>query len=50
MCTATDEHPVPVHTRNEKGVWQEVRKVQDDVTDAATAFAGSLSFVYLHVG
>jgi uncharacterized membrane protein len=46
----TDEHAVPVHTRNEKGVWQEVRKVQDDVTDAVTAFAGSLSFVYLHVG
>jgi uncharacterized membrane protein len=48
--TTADEPPVEVHTRHEQGVWAEVRKVQDDVTDAVTAFAGSLSFVYLHVG
>ena len=44
-----DEAPLQVHTRHEQGVWAEVRKVQDEVTDAVTAFAGSLSFVYLHV-
>jgi uncharacterized membrane protein len=43
-------HPLPVHTRHERWAWRDVRKVQDDVTDAVTAFAGSLSFVYLHVG
>ena len=41
---------VPFHTRHEKGVRAELRKVQDDVTDAVTSFAGSLSFVYLHIG
>lgn len=39
-----------MHTRHEKGAWAELRKAQDDVTDAVTSFAGSLSFVYLHVG
>ncbi|MCU1601758.1 MAG: hypothetical protein JWO22_2467 [Frankiales bacterium] len=39
-----------VHTRHEKELWASVRKAQDDVTDAVTAFAGSLSFVYIHVG
>jgi uncharacterized membrane protein len=38
------------HTRHEQAVWASVRKVQDDVTDAITAFAGSLAFVYIHVG
>jgi uncharacterized membrane protein len=38
------------HTRSEKDVWATVRKAQDDVTDAITAFAGSLSFVYIHIG
>ncbi|MCU1621203.1 MAG: hypothetical protein JWL79_48 [Frankiales bacterium] len=38
------------YTRHEKDAWAGVRKVQDDVTDAITAFAGSLSFVYIHVG
>ncbi|MCU1595844.1 MAG: hypothetical protein JWO12_3236 [Frankiales bacterium] len=41
---------LPVHTRNEKSLWADVRKVQDDVTDAITAFAGSLAFVYIHIG
>ncbi len=45
-----EDSPLPVHTRHEQGVWKEFRKAQDDVTDAVTAFAGSLSFVYLHVG
>jgi uncharacterized membrane protein len=40
-------HP---HTRSEKAVWASVRKAQDDVTDSITSFAGSLSFVYIHVG
>ena len=39
-----------VHTPHEKDRWAAVRKAQDDVTDAITAFAGSLSFVYIHVG
>ena len=43
----TDLQP---HTRHEKDAWASVRKVQDDVTDAITAFAGSLAFVYIHVG
>ena len=38
------------HTRSERDVWGSVRKAQDEVTDAITAFAGSLSFVYLHIG
>jgi uncharacterized membrane protein len=38
------------HTRAEHSAWAEVRRAQDRVTDAITAFAGSLSFVYLHVG
>jgi uncharacterized membrane protein len=39
-----------VHTRAEHKVWAEVRRVQDVVADKITAFAGSLSFVYIHVG
>jgi uncharacterized membrane protein len=46
----TDPLAPHVHTRSETSVWGEVRKVQDDVTDAITAFAGSLSFVYIHIG
>ena len=42
--------PIPVSTRHERSVWAGVRKAQDDVTDSVTAFAGSLSFVYLHIG
>ncbi|MCW2543599.1 MAG: hypothetical protein JWM40_1151, partial [Frankiales bacterium] len=38
------------HTRHEREMVAAFRKVQDDVTDAVTAFAGSLSFVYLHIG
>ncbi|MCW2598307.1 MAG: hypothetical protein JWM02_136 [Frankiales bacterium] len=41
---------LPLHTRPEKGVWNGLRKSQDDLTDAVTAFAGSLSFVYIHIG
>ena len=37
-------------TRSEHAVWQEVRRVQDRVTDAITDFAGSLRFVWIHVG
>jgi uncharacterized membrane protein len=42
--------PLHVHTRHERRAWADLRRVQDDVTDAVTAFAGSLSFVYIHVG
>ena len=42
--------PFRVHTRHEKGAWAEIRRVQDDLTDGVTAFAGSLLFVYLHIG
>jgi uncharacterized membrane protein len=42
--------PMEFHTRAEHTVWTEVRRVQDAVTDSITAFAGSLSFVYIHVG
>ena len=38
------------HTRHERELVAGFRKVQDDVTDAVTAFAGSLSFVYIHIG
>ena len=48
--TTDDLHGIPLSTRHERGVWKDLRKAQDDVTDAVTAFAGSLSFVYLHVG
>ena len=41
---------VPVRTRHEKSLVADVRKVQDELTDAVTAFAGSLSFVYIHIG
>jgi uncharacterized membrane protein len=44
-----DDPALPLHTRNERHVWADVRKAQDELTDAVTAFAGSLSFVYLHV-
>ena len=40
---------LPLHTRSERHVWAELRRVQDRVTDAITAFAGSLSFVYIHI-
>jgi len=46
----TEQTPTPVHTRHELGVWNGLRKAQDDLTDAVTAFAGSLSFVYIHIG
>jgi len=42
--------PVAAHTRHERHLWADVRRVQDDLTDGVTAFAGSLSFVYLHIG
>jgi uncharacterized membrane protein len=38
------------HTRAEHHVWAEVRRAQDRVTDGITAFAGSLRFVWIHVG
>ena len=41
---------VPARTRHERDVWAGVRKAQDDIADAVTTFAGSLVFVYLHVG
>jgi uncharacterized membrane protein len=41
---------IQTHTRAEHTVWAEVRHVQDVVTDRITDFAGSLSFVYIHVG
>ena len=44
------QEPIEVHTRHERSLWREVRKAQDELTDAVTAFAGSLSFVYIHVG
>ena len=43
-------YEVPVHTRSERHVWEDVRKAQDRITDAVTSFAGSLPFVYVHVG
>jgi len=46
----TDSPALHPHTRSEMAVWASVRKAQDEVTDAITAFAGSLSFVYIHVG
>jgi uncharacterized membrane protein len=46
----TEPQHLQPHTRSEKAVWASVRKAQDGVTDAITAFAGSLSFVYIHVG
>ena len=45
----TDTPHVQPRTRSEKDVWAGVRKAQDEVTDAITAFAGSLMFVYIHV-
>ncbi|MCW2670695.1 MAG: hypothetical protein JWO27_2592 [Frankiales bacterium] len=45
----TEPQRLQPHTRSEKAVWASVRKVQDHVTDAITSFAGSLSFVYIHV-
>jgi uncharacterized membrane protein len=39
-----------VHTQHERRVVADLRAAQDRVTDAVTAFAGSLSFVYIHVG
>ncbi len=47
MATPTD---LPVHTRSERHVWADVRRAQDRLTDQVTAFAGSLPFVYVHVG
>ncbi len=39
-----------VHTRSEAYLTRRVRTAQDAVADAITAFAGSLRFVYLHMG
>jgi uncharacterized membrane protein len=39
-----------VHVRAENKVWAEVRRAQDLVSDKITQFAGSLSFVYIHIG
>jgi uncharacterized membrane protein len=41
---------VQPHTRSEHAVWSQLRRVQDEVTDAITDFAGSLRFVWIHVG
>ena len=46
----TETQHLKPHTRSEKAVWASVRRAQDDLTDAITAFAGSLSFVYIHIG
>src|SRR5712692_4538350 len=35
-------------TRNERAILQTLRQAQDRVADRITAFAGSLSFVYIH--
>jgi uncharacterized membrane protein len=34
---------------NERMHWKHAREVQDNVSDRITGFAGSLSFVYLHI-
>ena len=39
-----------IHTRSENELVAGIRKAQDRVSDAITAFAGSLTFVYLHIG
>ena len=44
------KHALPMHTRPETRVWHDLRRAQDDITDAVTTFAGSLTFVYLHIG
>jgi uncharacterized membrane protein len=36
------------NTRNERAILQTLRRAQDRVADRITAFAGSLSFVYIH--
>ena len=41
---------MPRRTRNESLVFHQLRKNQDRLADAITRFAGSMSFVYLHVG
>jgi len=42
--TAANEHPVVARTRQSRA-----ENVQLKVADAITAFAGSMSFVYLHI-
>ena len=39
-----------VHTQHERTLVDDLRQAQDRITDAVTAFAGSLSFVYIHIG
>src|SRR5690242_12829632 len=46
----SEPEKLQTHTRAEHKVWADVRRVQDNVSDAITAFAGSLQFVYLHIG
>ena len=41
---------IVTHTRAEHTVWAGVRRAQDLVTDAITAFAGSIPFVWIHIG
>jgi uncharacterized membrane protein len=41
--------PMSPRTRSEHAVWEDLRQVQDRVTDAITDFAGSLRFVWIHV-
>ena len=41
--------PFTPQTRAEHLVWGEVRRVQDRLSDAIAAFAGSMVFVYLHL-
>jgi uncharacterized membrane protein len=40
--------PPPVHVKHERKMVQAVEQAQDRVADKITAFAGSLSFVYIH--
>jgi uncharacterized membrane protein len=44
------EPDLRTHTRAERSTWAAMKRAEDRVSDAITAFAGSLSFVYIHVG
>ena len=41
---------IETHTQAEHSTWAAMKRAEDRVSDAITAFAGSLSFVYIHIG
>ena len=48
--TGTPKPPSGASARHESLVFARLRSDQDRIADAITRFAGSMSFVYVHIG